>query len=247
MRSTERITLAPAFLLHQRAWRESSKIVEIFSYQFGRVGLVARGSRRNSSPWRAALIPFRPLLISWNLHGELGTLTNVEPAGPMFKLVGRQLLAAYYLNELILYLLARQDPQPELFDQYSEALEAFVDSKRMEVALRIFELRLLSAIGYGLNLERDQLDAQVMKDAYYRFDGERGLSRISNSDTAGVVVKGATLQALASGSIDTPEMRREARLLLRSALDTQLGGRKLKSREILREWSRYSALQIDRE
>ena len=242
MRSTERITLAPAFLLHQRAWRESSKIVEIFSYQFGRLGLVARGSRRHSSPWRAVLTPFRPLLISWNLRGDLGTLTNAEPAGPMFQLVGRQLLAAYYLNELVLYLLARQDPQPDLFDQYSEALDAFVDPKCMEVALRIFELRLLSAIGYGLNLERDQSDAPIVKDAYYRFDGERGLFRIGNSDAAGVVVQGSTLQALASGSINTPETRREARLLLRAALGAQLGGRKLKSREILREWSRYSAM-----
>lgn len=247
MRTRERISLAPAFLLHQRAWRESSKIVEIFSHQFGRLGLVARGGRRPSSPWRALLTPFRPLLVSWTLHGELGTITHMEAAGPGFQLAGRQLLAAYYLNELVMCLVARHDPQIELFDHYTEALAAIGDPDHMESTLRMFELRLLSAIGYGLSLERDQADAPVTGEAYYRFDGERGLLPVATPEAGGMVVHGTTLLALAAGRIDAGDTMREARLLLRTALDVQLGGRKLKTREILRELNRFQSARTSQE
>lgn len=247
MRTSERVSLAPAFVLHQRAWRESSKIVEIFSLQSGRLGLVARGSRRPRSPWRAVLTPFRPLLVSWTLHGDLGTLTHAEPVGAASQISGRELLAAYYLNELILSLITRHDPQPELFDHYTDALNMLSDSQRMETGLRVFERRLLGAIGYGINLEFDENGAPVTGDTCYRFEGERGLSPVEASDTTGVVVHGSSLQALAAGRFETAESLREARLLLRAALDHQLGGRKLKTREILRELTRYRSTATDRD
>ncbi|MDE2091672.1 MAG: DNA repair protein RecO, partial [Gammaproteobacteria bacterium] len=109
-----RIVLQPAYVLHQYDWRETSRMVEILSRDHGRLGLVARGARRPRSPLRAVLRPFQPLLLSWTGGGDLVTLTGVEPAGEPFALQGRALLSAFYLNELLLRLLTRHDPQAEL-------------------------------------------------------------------------------------------------------------------------------------
>src|SRR5579864_2653859 len=113
---TERVAMTPAFVLHQYPWRETSRIVEIWSREHGRMGLVARGVRRPKSPYRGVLQPFMPLLMSWSQRGELGNLSAAEMAGPRPALRGRPLLAAYYLNELLLKLLPRQDVQSPLYD-----------------------------------------------------------------------------------------------------------------------------------
>src|SRR5690242_12429174 len=109
---TERVSLSPAYLLHQYAWRETSRVLEIWSREHGRLGIVARGVRRPRSPFRGLLQPFTPLKLSWSHRGELGNLTGAEAAAPAPALHGRPLMAAFYLNELLLRLLARQDPHP---------------------------------------------------------------------------------------------------------------------------------------
>jgi DNA repair protein RecO (recombination protein O) len=242
MRTTERVTLAPAYVLHQRAWRESSKIVEIVSREYGRIGLVARGIRRPSSPLRALLTPFRPLLLSWSLRGELGTLIQVEADGAPAKLTGQCLMGAFYLNELLLCLMTRHDPQSELYDHYATALSVIAVPRQLETGLRVFELRLLQAIGYGLNLDRDALSGElVIADSCYRFDAERGPMRVDPAESGGLIVQGATLKALAAGEFTNITHLREARRLLRAALDLQLGNRRLKTREVLHELARYGA------
>lgn len=240
MRTTERVILSPAYVLHQRAWRESSKIIEVVSREHGRLGLVARGIRRPASPLRAVLAPFRPLLLSWSLRGELGTLIQVEAAGTGTRLVGRCLMAAFYLNELLLCLMTRHDPQAELYDQYAEALGVIADPARLETGLRVFELRLLKAIGYGLNLARDAVSGEpVTADAWYRFEPEHGPVRVEGTGSGGLIVQGATLSDLTAGEFPDTDRMREARKLLRAALDQQLGGRRLKTREVLRGLARY--------
>jgi DNA repair protein RecO (recombination protein O) len=242
MRTTERVTLTPAYVLHQRAWRESSKIVEIVSREYGRIGLVARGIRRPSSPLRALLTPFRPLLLSWSLRGELGTLIQVESAGTAAKLGGRCLMGGFYLNELLLYLMVRHDPQAELYDHYAAALSVISDPMQLETGLRTFELRLLQAIGYELNLYRDAISGEpVAADAFYRFETEQGPVRVGQTESGGLIVQGATLKELAAGQFTDGTRMREARKLLRAALDVQLGSRRLKTREVLRELIRYGA------
>src|SRR5690242_7885845 len=149
----ERVALAPAYLLHQRAWRETSKLLEIWSRDHGRVGLVARGVRRPKSPQRSLLQPFTPLLMSWSQRGELGNLGAVEAAGRPTILKGRPLMAAFYMNELLLRLLPRQDAHASLYDAYAQTLEALA-GERPAAALRLFEIQLLSSIGYGLNLSQ---------------------------------------------------------------------------------------------
>lgn len=240
MRATERVALTPAYVLHQRAWRESSRIVEVFSREYGRVGLVARGIRRPGSPWRALLSPFRPLALSWSLRGELGTLVQVESAGPTPGLSGQSLMAAFYLNELLLCLTARHDPQPELYDHYAETLATIPDPATLEAGLRMFELRLLQAIGYGLNLERDARNGEpVVANARYRFEPDLGPVPVGDDEFAGIIVQGSTLIKLSAGELTGAVHIREARALLRAALDVQLGGRRLKTREVLRDLARY--------
>jgi len=119
MNRSDRVSLAPAYVLHQRDWRETSRMVELFSRDYGRMGAVARGARRAQSPWRAILQPFQPLLLSWMGSGDLVTLTGAEAAGETELRFGPALMSAYYMNELLLRLLPRQDAQPELFSQYA--------------------------------------------------------------------------------------------------------------------------------
>jgi DNA repair protein RecO (recombination protein O) len=243
MKTTERVMLTPAYVLHQRAWRESSRIIEIISPEHGRLGLVARGIRRPTSPLRGLLTPFRPLLLSWSLRGELGTLTQAESAGTAARLGGRCLMAAFYLNELLLCLIARHDPQAELYEHYASTLSMIADPAQLETGLRRFELQLLQTIGYGLNLERDAASgAPVVAEGLYRFEPERGLVHVEHRESSSLIVQGTTLHELAAGKFTDAERLREARKLLRAALDVQLGGRRLKTRDILRELARYGAI-----
>ncbi|MGH8403441.1 MAG: DNA repair protein RecO, partial [Gammaproteobacteria bacterium] len=122
MRAAERVMLTPAYVLHQHDWRETSRVVEILSRDHGRLGVVARGARRAKSPWRALLRPFQPLLVSWMGGGELMTLFGAEPSAASHPLSGRALLSGFYMNELLLRLLPRQDPHPALFNQYADVL-----------------------------------------------------------------------------------------------------------------------------
>lgn len=233
MRAAERVMLTPAYVLHQHDWRETSRVVEILSRDHGRLGLVARGARRPTSPWRALLRPFQPLLLSWMGGGELGTLIGTESGNVPHKLAGRALLSGFYMNELLLRLLPRQDPQPGLFSQYADALDQLTQAT--SPALRLFEKHLLAALGYGLNLERDAVTGQLLEtDAMYRYELEQGPVRVGNAAGSGIHVGGGTLLALAKEDLGQPEQLREARRLLRAALDQLLGERPLKTREVMR-------------
>jgi DNA repair protein RecO (recombination protein O) len=148
-----KVFLEPAWVLHQYPYRDSSLLLEVFSRAYGRVGLVARGARSARGRWRNQLQILRPLLLSWSMRGELGTLTDAEGAQAPLNWSGRQVLCASYLNELLLRLLSRHDPYPALFDAYQQALARLVEHE--ELALRCFEKRLLTELGYGLLLDHD--------------------------------------------------------------------------------------------
>ena len=155
MADRETVLLERGFVLHQRPYRNTSQIVECITASHGRVGLVARGSRAGRGARRALLQPFSPLRLSWTRRGELGTLTDVEADGPSAALAGESLLAAYYANELLLRLLARGDPNDSIHSCYSDCLSHLAASSNVPRALRLFELRLLRALGYGLELDHD--------------------------------------------------------------------------------------------
>ncbi len=229
--------LTPAYVLHQHDWRETSRVVEILSRDHGRLGVVARGARRAKSPWRALLRPFQPLLVSWMGGGELATLIGAEPGAASHSLSGRALLSGFYMNELLLRLLPRQDPHSELFNQYADALGRLMQNTSL--ALRLFEKHLLTGLGYGLNLERDAISGQwVQADAVYHYEPEQGLVRVAANAGSGVQVNGSTLLALAAERLEQAEALREARRLLRAVLDQLLGERPLKTREVMRAFGK---------
>lgn len=220
------VAFAPAYLLQLRPYRETSQLLEVFSAEHGRVGLVARGVRAPRSRLRGVLQPFRPLLLSWREAGELGTLSAAETAGTAVPLAGERVFHGWYVNELILRLLQRRDPHPELYPDYVATLAALPEAGG-EAALRHFERRLLEACGYGLHLPAD-LDV----DAHYRDAPEQGLLRIADGARGGI--SGAALIDLRDGRYLQPATRVAVRALLRAALQRQLGGRELESRRMLR-------------
>lgn len=246
--SSHKIQLEPAYVLHQRPYRDSSLLLEVFSSAHGRIGMVARGVRSRAGQRRALLQPFVPLHLSWSGRGELVTLTDVEPAGASHALAGQVLLSGFYLNELLLHLLHRHDPHPELFRHYRYTLERLgaiggpsADPVQLQVALRLFEQQLLQEIGYGLVLEYDvERGEAIDPGTLYRFVlGEGPVAAAPGSDRA-ALFPGSSLLALAAQQLDSPQALRDARRLTRLVLDHYLDGRKLHTRQLLLDLQRGS-------
>ncbi|MDB5977714.1 MAG: repair protein RecO [Nevskia sp.] len=221
-----RIEFEPAYLLAQRPYRESSQLLEIFTRNHGRVGLVARGARGPRSKLRGVLQMFTPLLLSWTESGELGTLTAAESDGPTAELSGERVFHGWYVNELLLKLTGRHDPHPWLYRDYIVTL-AELPGSGGEAALRIFEKHLLAEMGYALPLTADLEPLRR-----YHFDPERGARAAGAADADSYA--GASLIALAEERLETREALRDARKLLRIALHHQLAGRELETPRLLR-------------
>ena len=225
---------APGYVLHSRPWRETSLIVEAFTHEFGRVGLVARGVRRARSQFRGLLLPFRLLLLSWSGRGELPTLTGADTDGPVRPLSGRTLFSGFYVNELLMKLLARDDAHPELFDDYRRAVADLGAGGPVDPVLRTFEKRLLDALGYGPTLDRAvDTGVPVSADKQYRYVPEQGPVE-EPAAGEGPMVSGRTLLALAAGRMagEGDRERTEARRLMRAILSPHLGPRPLGSRQL---------------
>ena len=236
---SRRVENEPGYVLHARPWRETSLILEAFTRAHGRVGLTARGARRPRSRLRGLLVPFFPLLLSWTGRGELPALTGADPEGPARPaLRGRALFSGFYLNELMLKLLPRNDAHAELFDDYRDALAGLGAGGAAEPVLRVFEKRLLDALGYGPTLDRDaDTGAPVFAHRRYRYLSHHGPVEEAGAAAAaeeGVAVSGRTLLALARGRLGDGEERErhEARNLMRAILAPHLGPRPLGSRQL---------------
>ncbi|HHJ14968.1 MAG TPA: DNA repair protein RecO [Gammaproteobacteria bacterium] len=227
--------LVPGFVLHRRPYRETSALLEVFTASQGRVGLVARGVQGGRPRRRAELQAFRPLRLSWQARGELGTLSGVEAGGAALTLTGAALYSGFYLNELLLRLLQRNDPQPVLFARYHDTLNRLcAPAPELERALRLFEKTLLQEAGYGLPLEADALSGDpVDPQGLYEYRLEQGPVRVDAGRREGLLISGASLLALHRGEL-VGEALRDARRLMRAALDLYLGGKPLKSRELFR-------------
>lgn len=211
------------WVLHRRPFRNSSLILDVVTGH-GRLGLVARGGRKDP-----VLQPFRPLSLRLAGRGELRTLRAAEPAGPALTLAGEALYCGLYLNELLVRLLHRDDPQPELPALYGATLDGLAAGETPhDVLLRVFEFRLLDMLGYGFSLERDVEGLALDENARYRLSTDEGLRR----DPQGTF-SGALIRDMAVGNW-TPAVRRQARELMRLALAPHLGGRPLVSRELFR-------------
>lgn len=231
-------SLEPAFVLHQRAYGENGAVLEVFSREHGRIGLVARGVRSGRSRRQALLQPFSPVLISWRGRGELSTLADVEPAGRAIRLAGTALISGFYLNELLLRMLRRDDPHPDVFDDYLLALQGLEAAADEAPVLRVFEKRLLDHLGYGLTLAHDAHGQPVQPDGRYLFDPHLG-AELALEGSPGTV-SGAALLALAREDAAIGRFPAETRRVLHQALAPHLGERPLRSRELYRQFIRKS-------
>jgi len=236
MSARQRIDQQPGFVLHSYPYRETSLIVEVFSRDHGRIGLVAKGARRPMSQLRGVLMAFQPLLIDWSGGGEMKTLVRAEWQGGQPLLGGQALLCAYYLNELLMRLLPREDPHPVLFRAYGDALRALAAGDGQEVILRRFELALLQELGYGLQLDSDADGAPVRPELRYAYIIERGavpLDEYGIDDAS--VVAGRVLLDMARGDFREPETLAGAKALMRRLIQHYLGGQVLQSRRVFTE------------
>ena len=227
----------PAFVLHTYPYRETSVIVEAITAEYGRVAMVARGARRPRSELRGLLQAFQPLLVSWSGQGELKTLLRAEWRGGLPRIGGSALLCGFYLNELLLKLLPREDPHPRLYASYEAALAELAAGSDEAPVLRRFELLLLAELGYALPLVREaDTGSPIDPDARYHYAFDRGARRVPEGTTSrGPVVRGVTLLALADGRYTDDETAAEAKRLMREVLDHYLEQRGVESRRVVQE------------
>jgi len=229
-----RLSLQPAFILHHRPYRETSLLLDVFTRDHGRVSLIARGVRKNRSKMRPLLQPFYPLLLSFQGRTELLTLQTVEPRGIPIDLREDSLLGGFYLNELLMRLLQKQDPHPELYTIYQDTLLELGRTPLQQKHLRLFEKKLLDALGYGLQLHHSIPDRKAfLGGRTYRFYPEQGFELVEGeSDVSNTLFSGNSLLALASGNLDDEEILRDVKRLMRIALGVLLGPKPLQSRKL---------------
>ncbi|MBU6476384.1 MAG: DNA repair protein RecO [Xanthomonadaceae bacterium] len=231
-----RVESQPAYILHARAWRETSLLLEAFTRDHGRVGLVARGVRsaRARLP-RSALEPLQALQLDWSGRGELQTLTAAEPVRNPPALRGDTLMSAMYVNELMVRLTARDDPHPALFDRYAALLDELAATRSLAWSLRRFERDLLAATGYALQLETEAESGEpVEPEQVYDYVPELGPVAATGTSVAGARVRGSALLALAADAVprdaeDLTALRR----LMRTLIGVHVGERGLQSWRVL--------------
>ena len=187
--SKNRIHAEPAFVVHRYDWSESSLILETFTRHHGRVALVAKGAKRPSSNFRPVLLPLQPLAISYSGDAEIRTLKGAEWVGGHIMPMGEALLSGYYINELLLRLLARDDPHPRLFDLYAQVVQVLAAGHDGTIApaLRAFELLLLRDIGLLPNLDLQTLTlAPLQANTAYSLVAEGGLRSLASHESNGI-------------------------------------------------------------
>lgn len=227
------VNLQPAYILHTRAYRDTSALLEVLTVDYGRASLVARGVKGAKARYKGILQPFVPLLISWQGKGELMTLRMAEPNGIAHNLMGDTLLCGLYLNELLVKLLHRYDAHPELFLSYQQTLIALPEKDQQQVALRLFEKNLLAELGYALQLEYEAITHQpIQADGFYLFNPTQGLLSCLNPNHQPNVFQGKNLLAIHNNNFTQSAYMRDAKRLLRIALNHLLEGKPIRSREL---------------
>lgn len=240
-RNPHRVQLTQGYVLHHRPYRDTSRILEVITREYGRLSLFARGVRGPKAKLAALVQPFRLLLLSWSGRGEAAQLIGAESGGGESGLPSRGLMAGFYLNELLLKLTTRHDPLPALFDAYHEAVAGLRSDTPLDRTLRLFEKRLLEATGYGLELAVETRSGRsIDASSYYHFRPSQGLF-LTVADAPGAIA-GTSLLALASGELGDQRSLEDSRRLLQSALGELLEGRELATRAVARAVARPHAV-----
>ncbi len=220
-------------MLHSYPYQETSLIVELFTREFGRIGVVAKGAKRPHSPLRSVLMPFHALTLDWSGKSELKTLRTAEWRGAFRLLKGRALICGFYLNELLLKLLHRDDPHDALFDIYEHTLQALQAGNDHAVVLRGFEKRLLSELGYALMLDRDaQLQRPLEAGRRYQYIIDRGPVPMDAGQN-GLELLGQTLIDMNNDCYTSAVTQQQSKVLMRALIGHYLGSQTLHSRQLL--------------
>ncbi len=222
----------PVYVLHTYPFKETSLVVELFSRNFGRVATTAKGARRPRSAMRGMLQSFQPLTATWSGKQELKTLHSLDWRNGLLLLQGEALMCGFYLNELLLRLLPREDAHEALFDYYSQTLETLTKSDDLATTLRRFELKLLQELGYAIPLLTDENDAAIQSEMSYRYEAEYGASALQSTKN-GIQLHGLTLLNMAKDDYSLPQTKAQSKQLMRYLLAHYLGDQPLHTRQLL--------------
>lgn len=226
----------PVYVLHTYPFKETSLVVELFAHGFGRVATTAKGARRPKSAMRGMLQSFQPLIATWSGKLELKTLHSLDWAGGLLLLKGEALMCGFYLNELLLRLLPREDPHEALFEYYSLTLKTLSGSQDLATTLRRFELKLLQELGYAIPLNVDENDAAIIDTQTYIYQAEQGAILVNsrfNGKKNGVQLHGKTLIDMAKDDYSNPQTQQQSKQLMRYLLTYYLGDKPLHTRQLL--------------
>jgi DNA repair protein RecO (recombination protein O) len=228
----------PAFILHTYPYRETSLVAEAFTRNFGRLPLLAKGAKRPHSALRGLLRPFQPLQLSWGGKSELRVLHKAEWQGGLAPLQGTSLICGFYLNELLMRLLHRNDPHEQLFVYYQDSLAALSTSMDYMAILRDFEQRLLQELGYALTLDRDVASGEPLDaNEHYCYEIERGPVKLEENDCSrGLRVNGKTLLDMKGSDYSSAVTRQQSKALMRYILNHYLGDQPLHTRQLLKDF-----------
>jgi len=230
-----------AYILHQRAYRETSSILDVLTKDYGRVSLMARGCRGKRSKIAGNLMLFTPLLVSWQGRGDLPYLKSIDRAdlkAPVLK--NKCLLCAMYINELLMYFLHKHDVHEIIFEQYHHCLYELENNNNLEITLRKFELKLLELLGFGVNLHSEADTGElILADEMYHYYLEHGLVKCCDNSAVSVPqISGNCLLALSNEQFqiiaESKHYLAELKRLMRFVINHHLGNKKLKSRELFK-------------
>jgi DNA repair protein RecO (recombination protein O) len=235
-----------AYVLHHYDWSESSLIVDLFTRDAGRVAVAAKGAKRPTSNLRAVLMPFQRILVSFGRRArddaasDIHTLRGAEWGGGVPVAGGEALLAGFYLNELVMKLLARDDPHPALWEAYAATLPSLGGDEE-SAALRAFELILLAETGHLPDMSRITSTQQPVEAAdRYTLRPEAGLIESRSDDDGAISGAHFALLQAAVAARDLDALRAACRPVaqplrreLRHWLAYHLGGAPLRTREVM--------------
>ncbi len=225
-------TAQPVYVLHTYPFKETSLVVELFSKDFGRIAAVAKGARRPHSAMRGMLQSFQLLDGAWSGKNELKTLHSLDWSAGLTLIKGEALMCGFYMNELLLRLLPREDAHESLFEYYQATLNTLVQSQDLAITLRRFELKLLQEMGYAVPLLQDENDVAILPDQAYRYEAEYGACELSASKN-GVQLSGKTMLDMAHDDYADVVTQSQSKQLMRYLLAHYLGDKPLHTRQLL--------------
>jgi DNA repair protein RecO (recombination protein O) len=240
--STHRQDNQAVYVLHTYPFKETSLVVELFARDFGRVATTAKGARRPRSAMRGMLQAFQPMLATWSGKLELKTLHSLEWNGVLLLLQGEALMCGFYLNELLLRLLPREDPHEALFEYYADTLKTLAISHDLATTLRRFELKFLQELGYAIPLHVDANDMPVLMQQHYRYEAEHGAYPLRGALTRhenGVQLSGKTLIDMSNDDYRDEQTQQQSKQLMRYLLAHYLGDKPLHTRQLLIDLQGY--------